>query len=182
MKTTDSSQSVRQDLLMNFRVASCTVKDLLSFGEEKHWCFIVEKEKGVLEKPIQMGNWRYQEYDPNSITLPFKAQERLDAVLDADFPIRQIIYGYQVDDAIVEQPKPKPSIQIPDRAVKTASSLVTAVITVAAGAAMVVGYAFLIALQGIDPKLIVVPSTEIADEKELPWVCLMSWVEEPENS
>ena len=96
--------------------------------------------------------------------------------------IWQIIYGYQVDDAIVVQPKPKPSIQIPDRAVKTASSLATAVITVAASAAMVVGYAFLIALQGIDPKLIVVPSTEIADEKELPWVCLMSWEDEPENS
>lgn len=181
MKTTDSSQTVRQYLLMNIQVASCTVKDLLAFGEDKRWCFVLEKEKGILEKPIQIGNWRYQEYDPNSNMLPFKAKVRLDAVLDEGFPIRQIIYGYQVDNTVEVQPKLKPRIRIPERTVKTVSSLATVVLTVAASAAMVVGYAFLMALSGIDPKLIVVPETGIDAEKELPWVCLISWEEEPEN-
>lgn len=180
MNTIVSYLNVRQEFLQGFQVASCKLEHLLKFGEERLWCFLLENEKGVLEKPIQIENWRYQEYDPNSITLPFKAKERLDVVLDAGFPIRQIIYGYQVDDTIEVQPKPKPSIQIPDRAFKTVSSLATAVLTVAAGAAMVVGYAFLIALQGIDPKLIVVPDTG-ANEKELPWVCLMSWEGKPES-
>lgn len=182
MKTTASSQTVHQDFLERLRVASCDVESLLAFGEEKGWCFIVEKEKGFLERPIQVGTWRYQEYDPNSITLPLKAQERLDAVLNKQYPIRQIIYGNQIVDTPGATPQPKPSIQIPDRAVKTATSLATAVLTLTAGAVMVAGYAFLMALQGIDPKLIVVPATGIDDEKDLPWVCLISWEEEPENS
>ena len=173
-----SSQAVRQDVLLRFRVASCDVESLLAFGEQKNWCFLLEEEKGVLEKPIKKGNWVFSEYDPNFITLPEFAQKPLDAVIEAGFPIRQIIYAYEEPEAeVTAQPKPqivRPQIQISDGTIKTVATVATAALALTAGAALVLGYAFLTALSAIDPKIIVVLDTG-ADEKELPWSCLMSW-------
>jgi len=180
MEINVSTQNVHQGLLQHRQFASCDLESLLSFGEQLCWCFLVEEEKGVLERPIRRGNWVYQEYNPISITLHPEAEHRLNAVLNAEYAIKQIIYGYEEHTPKV-QPLSRPRIQLPDKTAETVASLAKATFILAAGAAMVVGYAFLMALSGIDPKLIVVLDTG-ANEKELPWVCLMSWEDEPENS
>ena len=148
--------------------------NLIDFGRTRHWFFQKMDEKGVLEKPLIKGNWRYQLYD-DSITLPSHAQKKLDGVIEARFPIMQFVYGYEeVTPDIKTQPKPhipKPQIHISDHTVKTVA---TAALVLTAGAAMVVGYAFLLALSGIDPQLIAVLDTG-NDESELPWILLDSW-------
>ena len=173
-------QQVRQDFLQRIRVAGVDVEDLLAFCEQRNQCFLVENEKGVLGETIRRGNWVYQELDPNSNTLHPKAERYLDEVLEAGFPIRQIIYGYEIAEVQVK-PRPKPHIQVSDRTVETVTSLAKAALLVTAGVAMLVGYAFLAGLSAIDPKLIVVLDTG-AEEKDLPWVCLMSWEAKSEES
>ena len=179
MYASNSSLGVRQNVLQRFKVATCSVESLLAFGEERlNECFLVEEEKGVLETRIQKGNWVYEPYDPHSNTLHPKAQMCLDEVSKAGFPIRQIIYAYEVPEVAAKpQPKPQihiPKIQISEHTVKTVATVATAALVLTAGAAVVLGYAFLTALSAVDPKLIVVLDTG-ADEKELPWSCLMSW-------
>ena len=180
MSFKDSNQNVLQNISQRIQVRQCNVESFLAFGEKRNWCFLLEEEKGVLEKPITNGNWCYQEYDPNSITLHSEAEHRINEVLKTDYPIRQFVYGYIVRPPEAK-PKPKPHIQLPDRAFETVASVATATFTLAAGAFMFAGYAFLLALSGIDPKIIAVLDTGV-DEKELPWICLMSWEDEQENS
>ena len=187
MLTNVSSQNVRQDFLQSFQVANCDVESLLAFGEERlNCCFLLEDFKGVLEKPVRKGNWMYQEYDPDSITLHPKAYLNLNEVQKAGFPLMQIIYGYQIGTTAEAkaQPKPeiiKPRIQISQGVAKTAIAIGTGALMLTGVVAMVVAQGFLTALSAIDPKLIVVLDTG-ANERDLPWICLMSWDEEPDNS
>ena len=177
----NSFLGVRPDVLQRFEVATCSVESLLAFGEEQlNECFLVEEEKGVLETPIKQGNWVYRPYDPNFNTLHPKAQRCLDEVLKAGFPIRQVIYGYEVPATEVKpQPKPqvlKPQTTVSDETIRTVTTLAAGALAVTVGAGLVLAYAFISALAAVDPKLIVVLDTG-ADEKELPWVSLMSWVD-----
>ena len=155
--------------------------NLIAFGIARRWFFLRMEEKGVLKKPVFKGNWVYRIYDANSITLPPHAQKRLDAVNTTGFPIRQFIYGEEikVGQEVKPRPKPhipKPQIQISDGTLKTVTTVATAALALTVGAAMVVGYAFLLALSGIDPRLIaVVDPGNGNDESELPWILLDSW-------
>jgi hypothetical protein len=155
---------------ITYRVV-CTPDELIGFGRSRGWFFQLMEEKGVLKDRILKLDWVYEQ---DSITFPMSAQKdkaygRLDAVRQAGIPIRQVIYGYQIKEA-----SPEPQFKLPENTGEILGKVAFGVISIVAGAAFVFGAAAVMALQVLDPCLIVVLDTG-QDEKECPWICLSSW-------
>ena len=109
----------------NWQVAKeADVSDLLAFGKSHGWFFQVMDEKGVLKGEIIKSDWVYQ---PDCITDPVtsgkeEAYKRLKAVLDAGYPVKQVIYGYQVRESKDEpEAQPAPIATPPNRSSKSPS-------------------------------------------------------------
>ena len=143
-----------------------TADELIEYGISKRWFFTEEDMKGVIEEPILKDNWRYKPFDPNSTIIHPEAKKRLDAVL-ADFGVMQVIYGEETEEELEVKPV-NPMVNpatLPDI---PADAIAAGIATVMIGAAAMLAWAFLAALSGIDPKIIVVT----ADSR---WTCLFSW-------
>lgn len=162
---------------ITYRVV-CTPDEIIALGRGRGWFFQKMEEKGVLKDRILLADWMYEE---DSITFPTSAQKqeaykRLDAVMEAGIPVRQVIYGYQVKEVEPEKKKSETQFRLPANTGKILGNVALGVLTVVAGAALVVGTAVLMTFQLVDPCLIVVLDTG-QDEKECPWICLSSWEE-----
>jgi hypothetical protein len=162
---------------ITYRVV-CTPDELIAFGRSQGWFFQMMDEKGVLKDQIEKDGWVYQE-DSNTFPMTKKKQEAIDrlfGIQQAGFPILQVIYGYQVKEDKPEEPEPKTQLKLSDNTGKIFGSVALGVLAVAAGAAIVLGTAVVMAFRILDPCLIIVLDTG-QDEKECPWICLSSWEE-----
>jgi hypothetical protein len=196
-KESEMNNQTKTNIFQKFCVAS-SPEALIAFGRTNHWFFLKENEKGVIDGVIVKDGWVYQPYDPDSITIPKEAQRKLDAVIEARFPIKQVIYGYEVKVATENKPqpplpqaqpqqkpnpkpqpqiKPQPLIADPEKTLEAVAGVAGVVLTLVAGACMVMAYGFLMAISAVDPKLIVVVS-DINEEYQ--WTCLSSWEQSSE--
>jgi len=171
-----------QTLFQNCRVVS-NPDDVIAFGRTHGWFFQKMEEKGVLESEILKSDWVYQQ-DSNTFPVTDQKKEayrRLDAVREAGYPIKQVIYGYQIKEEKSKtepksETKPLPQIKLSDNTADILAKVVLGTLALTVGAALVMGYAMIMALYAVDPCLIVVLDTG-EDEKECPWICLSSWEE-----
>ena len=155
-------------------VVTVTPELLVEYGKWRGWHFHIMEEKGVLSGKVEKydatlkSHWVFEpDSNTNLTSEKEKAYKMLDEVWKAGFPIKQVIYGFQVkpEKKPIEFPKPSPET------VETAKKVAIGGLGLLLGAAALVGYGFLMALSA-DPALIVV-----LDDGKDSWVCLHSWDE-----
>jgi len=145
---------------MNRRMISPEAAELLRSGRRKHRFYRLMKEKGVIEKPILKSKIKYDEYDPNSITIPTLAENDLKDVL-ANHPVKQVVIGHE----IVEKPeKKKVNVDQWVGVVRTIMVVIAAI--------YLLPFTLLALLFVYDPQLIVV-----LDDGRKTWIEIARWDE-----
>ena len=133
---------------------------LLRDGQRKHRYYELMEEKGVLEKPILKSKIKYDEYAPNSTTIPTEAERILNEVV-TNHPVKQVVIGHE----IVEKPeKKKVNVDQWVGVVRTIMVVIAAI--------YLLPFTLLALLFVYDPQLIVV-----LDDGRKTWIEIARWDE-----
>jgi hypothetical protein len=138
----------------------------MALGDKHEYYFRAMPNIGVISGPVTINRWRFIPLAQDNTPLPAEAQARLDLLIEAGFPIKQVIIGH-------EPKKERKPIDIPAPNWETIMTALRGIGLVLWAVGRVIFYALITALSLVDPALIV-----IFEGEERWMLCIANWPED----
>jgi hypothetical protein len=139
----------------------------MALGDKHGYYFRAMPNIGVISEPVMVNRWRFVPIEQDNTPLPPEAQTRLNLLVEAGFPIKQVLIGHEP-----KTKKEKKEVNFPEVDLSSLWTFLRVVGLVLGAVVTVIGYAAITALSLLDPVLIV-----ILEGEERWMLCIATWEE-----
>jgi hypothetical protein len=139
----------------------------MALGDEHGYYFRAMPNIGVISEPVMVNRWRFVPLAQDNTRLPPEAQTRLNLLVEAGFPIKQVLIGHEP-----KTKKEKKEVNFPEVDLSSLWTCLRVVGPVLRAVGTVIFYALVAALSLLDPALIV-----ILEGEERWMLCIATWEE-----
>jgi hypothetical protein len=137
----------------------------MALGDKHGYYFRAMPNIGVISEPVMVNKWRFVPLAQDNTRLPPEAQTRLNLLVRAGFPIKQVLIGHE--------PKiEKKQVELPSFDWSSVTAVLRVIGPVLRAVDKVIFYALVAALSLFDPALIV-----ILEGEERWMLCIATWEE-----